>query len=102
MEGGEGSFMAGPHTTGGGMGFGALVAFFALAFGLGWGNLALLILFTDQVEAIFGPVGYTNPVFILAVYSPGVAGAFLVWRHYGVADLGNYVRRLTMWRIPAA
>ena len=45
-----------------------------LAFGLGWGFLALLILFTDPVEALFGPVNSGNPVFILAVYLPAIAG----------------------------
>jgi uncharacterized protein len=85
-----------------GMSFGSLGPFFALAFGLGWGILALLILFTDRIEAIFGAVGYTNPVFILAVYSPGIAGVFLVWRYYGVKGLGSYFRRLTLWRMPVA
>jgi uncharacterized protein len=63
------------------MGFGTFVLFFALAFGLAWRILALLIFFTAQIEAIFGEVGYTNPLFILAVWSPGIVGAFLVWRH---------------------
>jgi hypothetical protein len=40
----------------------------------------LLILFTVQIDVMFGPVGYTNPVFILAVYSLGLAGSFLAWR----------------------
>jgi hypothetical protein len=60
------------------MSVGTLVLFFALAFGLAWGILALLILFTAQIEAIFGEVGYTNPLFILAVWTPGIVGAFLV------------------------
>ena len=80
----------------------ALRTFFALAFGLGWGIMALLILFTSQIEAIFGEIGYTNPVFILAVYTPGIAGVWLVWRHYGTKGLGSYFRRLTLWRMPAA
>ncbi len=84
------------------MNFGSLGPFLAIAFGLGWGIIALLILFTDQIEAIFGEVGYTNPVFILAVYSPGIAGVFLVWRHHGITGLGSYLRRVTLWRMPAA
>jgi uncharacterized protein len=80
----------------------ALRTFFALAFGLGWGVMALLILFTSQIEAIFGEIGYTNPVFILAVYTPGIAGVWLVWRHYGTKGLGSYFRRLTLWRMPRA
>jgi hypothetical protein len=61
-----------------------------------------LILFTDQIEAVFGPLGYTNPVFILAVYSPGLAGIGLMWRHYGIRGLGIYLRRLGLWRMPFA
>jgi uncharacterized protein len=79
-----------------------LRTFFALAFGLGWGIMTLLILFTSQIEAIFGEIGYTNPVFILAVYTPGIAGVWLVWRHYGTKGLGSYFRRLTLWRMPRA
>ena len=77
-----------------------LVLFFALAFGLAWGLIALLLLFTAQIEAIFGPVGYTNPLFIVAVWSPGIAGAFLVFRHYGLRGLLSFFRRLTLWRMP--
>lgn len=83
------------------MGFYALVTFFAIAFGLAWGILALLIFFPGQTEPIFGPMGYTNPLFILAVYSPAIAGIFLVWRHYGTDGLRSYLRRLTLWRMPA-
>jgi len=85
-----------------GMSTRTLRAFFGLTFGLGWGLGAVLILFTAQVEAIFGRVGYTNPVFILAVYSPGIAGVFLVWRHYRVRGLGSFLRRFTLWRMPLA
>jgi membrane protease YdiL (CAAX protease family) len=80
----------------------SLWAFFALAFGLGWGLVALLILFREQIEAIFGEVGYTNPLFILAVYSPAIAGIGLVWRHYGVRGVGSFLRRVTLWRMPIA
>ena len=66
------------------MSFGTLGPFFALAFGLSWGVIALLILFPEQIEAIFGELSTTNPLFILAVYSPGIAGVLLVFRHYGV------------------
>lgn len=94
--------MATTETTRQGMSFGTLVPFFAIAFGLAWGILALLIFFPEQTEAIFGPMGYTNPLFILAVYSPAIAGTFLVWRHYGAKVLGSYFRRLTLWRMPVA
>jgi membrane protease YdiL (CAAX protease family) len=41
-------------------------------------------------------------VFILVVYSPAMAGVFLVWRHYGVRGLGSFFRRFTMLRMPLA
>ena len=75
-----------------------LVPFLALTFGLTWGIAALLILFPDQMVAIFGEISQSNPLFILAVYSPGFVGVFLVWRHYGLKGLGSFFRRLTLWR----
>jgi membrane protease YdiL (CAAX protease family) len=72
--------------------------FLAITFGLTWGLAALLFLFYDQIVAIFGEVSPSNPLFILAVYSPGFAGVFLVWRHYGLHGLGSFFRRLTLWR----
>lgn len=77
-----------------------LIQFFALTFALTWGIAAILILYTDRVTTIFGRIGLTNPLVILAVYSPGFVGVFLVWRHYGLKGLGSYFRRLTLWRAP--
>ncbi len=78
-----------------------LVPFLALTFGLTWGIAALLIFFTDQIVAIFGEISSSNPLFILAVYSPGIVGVLLVWRKYGVKGLVSFFRRLTLWRAPA-
>jgi membrane protease YdiL (CAAX protease family) len=97
-----GKLMATTESTRTGISFWTLIPFFAIAFGLGWGIVTLLIFFPDQTEAIFGPMGYTNPLFILAVYSPGLAGIFLVWRHYGASGLSSFLRRLTLWRMPIA
>ena len=88
------------ETTRPAMSFRTLGSFFALAFGLTWGIAALLILFPAQIEAIFGELSTTNPLFILAVYAPGIAGVFLVWRYYGIKGLGSFFRRLTLWRMP--
>jgi membrane protease YdiL (CAAX protease family) len=77
-----------------------IVPFLALTFGLTWGLAALLMLFYDQIVAIFGEVNSTNPLFILAVYSPGIAGVFLILRHYGIRGLSSFIRRLTLWRAP--
>jgi CAAX protease family protein len=78
----------------------SLGAFLAIAFGLAWGLLAVMIFFTDQVEAVFGPVSGTNPLFILAVYAPGIAAVLLVWRHYGMKGLVSFFSRITLWRMP--
>ena len=78
-----------------------LVPFLALTFGLTWGLAILLMLFTDQIVAIFGEISMSNPLFILAVYSPGIAGVLLVWRHHGIRGLGSFFRRLTLWRMSA-
>lgn len=78
-----------------------LVPYLAISFGLTWGLAALLLLFYDPITAIFGEVGYSNPLFILAVYSPAIAGIFLVWRHYGLKGLASFFRRLTLWRTTA-
>ncbi len=61
-----------------------------------------MILFTDQIEAIFGKISGTNPVFILVVYSPAIAGILLVWHHYGIKGLASYFRRVTLWRMSSA
>ena len=79
-----------------------LIPFLALTFGISWGIIAVIILFTDQVVAIFGEITSSNPLYILAVYTPGLVGIFLVWRHYGLKGLGSFFRRLTLWRMPRA
>ncbi len=76
--------------------------FMALAYGLGWGVAILMLVFIDQVEAIFGEMSGTNPVFILVVWSPAIAAVALVWRHYGRSGVGRFLRRLTLWRMPVA
>jgi uncharacterized protein len=73
--------------------------FFAATFVLSWGLGALVITFMDQVEAWFGPMGYTNPAFVLMVYAPGFVGVYMVWRHYGLVGLKAFLHRLTLWRM---
>ncbi len=64
--------------------------FLAISFGLTWGIALLLILFPGQVTSIFGETNYTNPLYILAVYAPGFAGLFLIFRYYGLSGLGSF------------
>jgi len=77
----------------------SVIAFFVGTFALSWSIGALLVAFPEQVETLFGPIGYTNTAFILLVYSPGLVGVVMVWRHYGLRGLGNMFRRFTLWRM---
>ena len=77
-----------------------LLTFLAITFGLTWGLAAVAILFADQVTALFGEIGLTNPLVILAIYSPGIAGVGLVLSRYGLKGLGSYFQRLTVWKAP--
>ena len=77
-----------------------IIPFLAITFGLTWGLAALLFLFYDQIVSIFGEVSMTNPLFILAMYAPGIAGIFLVGWYYGLKGLGRFFKRLTLWRAP--
>lgn len=90
------------HAGGSEMGMRTLRTFMIIAFGLGWAFGASLVVFTDQIEAVFGEISGTNPVFVLAVYSPAMAGVYLVWRHYGWDGLRSFFRRATLWRVPLA
>jgi membrane protease YdiL (CAAX protease family) len=78
-----------------------LTPFLILTFALTWGIAVLLILFNDQVVAVFGEITSSNPLYILAVYAPGIVGVILVWQKYGVKSLVSFFRRLTLWRAPA-
>ena len=73
-----------------------LTPFLILTFALTWGIAALLILFTDQVVAVFGEISASNPLYILAVYAPGIVGVLLVWQKYGLKGLVSFFRRLTL------
>lgn len=92
--------MNGTARAGRGMSFSTLKWFFAMAFGFSWGLVGLYFAFPAQLEAIFGPIGYTNPLFIVAVYAPGLSGISLVLYHYGFKGFLSYLKRLTVWRMP--
>lgn len=74
--------------------------FLAITFGLTWGIAVLVLLFTDPIVRVFGQIGPTNPLYILAVYGPAFSAFFLIWRYYGIRGLGNYLSRLTLLRMP--
>jgi membrane protease YdiL (CAAX protease family) len=82
------------------MGIKTLLSFLALTFALSWIPMALFVMFPEQLTPVFGEMSSTNPLFLLAVYAPGLSGIFLVWLHYGMKGLGSFFRRLTLWRAP--
>ena len=80
----------------------SLLVFFIATFALSWGSGGLYVAFQEQVDAIFGPMGYTNPVFIFMVYAPAIVGVLMVLRHYGFTGLGSFFRRFTLTRMSFA
>ena len=76
------------------------LTFLAITFGLTWGLAALFFIFPEPFTAVFGEIGPGNPIIILAIYSPGIAGLLLVLRHYGLKGLASFFRRLALWRAP--
>jgi len=82
------------------MGTKTLLSFLALTFGLSWVPMSLFMLFADQLTPLIGEMSITNPFFLLAVYAPGLSGIILVWHHYGLKGVGNFFRRLLIWRAP--
>ena len=81
------------------MGIKTLLGFLGLTFGLSWIPMSLFMLFEDQFTRVFGEMSATNPVFLLAVYAPGISGIFLIWWYYGLKGMGSFFRRLTLWRV---
>jgi uncharacterized protein len=81
---------------------GTLLPFFAFTFALTWGIAALVIAFFEPVTAVFGDLNWPNPLFILAVYSPGIVATVLVLRRAGGRGLRGFLGRLTLWRMPGA
>lgn len=78
---------------------GTVWVFFGLAFAITWTIAGLLIAFPQQIETAAGPIGYSNPLFIFAVYSPAIAAVGLIWRHHGIAGLRGFFARLALARM---
>jgi membrane protease YdiL (CAAX protease family) len=76
-----------------------LLAFFVLTFGLTWGLGACFALFPAQLTAVFGKVSVTNPLFIVAVYAPGISAIIVSDRIDGPAGVRRLLGGLLRWRI---
>ena len=76
-----------------------LLTFFALTFALTWGLGACFAMFPTQLTAIFGKVSIANPLFILAVYAPGISAVIVSGLIEGPAGIRRLLRGLLRWRI---
>jgi membrane protease YdiL (CAAX protease family) len=75
-----------------------LLPFLTISFGLTWGLALAFLLFPDAIVSVFGPLSLTNPLFLLAVYAPGIAAVALVVRNSGLSGLSRFVGRVALWR----
>jgi len=78
--------------------FVSLVPFLLITFGLAWGILALFIFFPEPMRELFGELTGQHPLFFLAVYSPAIAGIYVVVRSSGPGGLRRFLSRLLLWR----
>lgn len=81
--------------------FRQLAPYLGISFGLTWGLAAILVLFPEPVERLFGPLSMLHPLFLLAVYAPAIAAVFLVVRYTGRTGLLRFGSRLLIWRVHA-
>ena len=76
-----------------------LLPYLAITFGLAWSLLSLLMLFPQQITAVFGELSAKNPLFILAVYAPAIAAFILIFQYGGLHGLQRYLSRLLLWKV---
>jgi hypothetical protein len=76
-----------------------LAPFLALAFGIAWGIFAAYLLAGDRAPEIFGEIGATHPLFVLAVYAPAISAFLIVGARAGPAGLARFLSRLLLWRL---
>lgn len=78
----------------GDLGVGHLAMFFVLTFALTWGLGAALVVFPDQITAMFGELSVTNPLYLIMTWSPGLLGMLLVVTTTGFSGLRRFFGRL--------
>jgi membrane protease YdiL (CAAX protease family) len=75
-----------------------LAPYFVLTFAITWGIAALIFLDPKVIEAVFGKMSASNPVFVIAVAGPTMAATILTFARGGWAGLDALYKRLTQWR----
>ena len=75
-----------------------LIPFFAMAFLIAWGILALYMFASETMVRLFGSLTGKHPLFYLAVYAPAIAALTLVLYRHGIEGTRRFLSRLLLWR----
>ncbi|TFL16386.1 CPBP family intramembrane glutamic endopeptidase [Jannaschia formosa] len=78
----------------------ALVAFAALTFAISWSVIGGYVLLPGFMNAAFGEISGSHPLFFLATWAPGLAALAVVLAHAGTAGARRFLSRLLIWRAP--
>lgn len=76
-----------------------LIPFFAMAFLVAWGILALYMFASETMVRLFGSLTGQHPLFYLAVYAPAIAALILVLFRHGIDGTRRFLSRLLLWRV---
>lgn len=66
--------------------------FLGVTFGICWGTVFLYIFFEKQMFSIFGDLTLTNPLRIIALYSPSVMAFLIYYLEGGIEGLKNFAK----------
>lgn len=70
------------------------VIFFSITFGLSWGVSILYILFQNILKPIFGEITLENPLVVIALNSPSVAGIIVYFLYGRVQGVASFLKRM--------
>ena len=80
--------------------FAALALFLLITFGIAWGLFGLYIVVPEWMNATFGAISGSHPLFVPCVYAPAIAAFALVLHRGGLCGLRAFLSRLLLWRCP--
>ncbi|CAM5214743.1 hypothetical protein [Lysinibacillus sphaericus] len=66
-----------------------LTIYLIITFGLCWGLASASMIFNDFFTKLFGETSFTNPIVMIALYSPSIAGLFVYWLMGGFEAIKN-------------
>jgi membrane protease YdiL (CAAX protease family) len=76
----------------------ALITYFVLTFSITWGIAAVVFLRPTLLEALFGKMSGSSPVFVVAVAGPTIAATIVTFMRSGWSGLRALYSRLIQWR----